>query len=74
MGIANWSIHVLPIFFDGISEVSSSEYGAIEVIERRIAFNVRGEILAGVGAHARLRVPPVVAGAPRKDCNAHTTS
>lgn len=74
MGIANWSIHVIPIFFDGISEVSSSEYGAIEVVEGRIAFNVRGEILVEVAAHARLRVPPVVTGTPRKDFNAHTTS
>lgn len=59
----------IPVFLDGIGEVGGRVDGAVEVVEGRIALNVGGEVLARVGAHARFRVPPVVARAPRENCS-----
>ena len=59
----------LPVFLDGIGQVGGRGAQAVAQFEqRRVALDERRQIVALVRADARLRVPPVVAAAPRHLC------
>lgn len=66
----------LPVLLDGIGEAGRLVKGAVDVVEGGVVErrDDGAEVEPGVGADARLRVPPVAAAAPRNLCTDHHQS